>query len=192
MHSDTDSITSIPEVPKGANMSKKRNIMVGAASIAVAAGAIGTGALFSSSAMASSNGAAIGKATITVVQLGENGPVSCQFDDFDLPNAPFAVGTGEVVMSGAAVAIGDPVPVGSVSGAMAGSAEVVMSGEIEVGPDGLPDLSKLPQLSDLPGMSAIVSQDDARQGTPEECEAFRTEISALPAPTFGASSTTKS
>jgi hypothetical protein len=154
---------------------KRRNMIVAQASVAITCAVIGTGALVSSHAMAASNDSS--KASVTVVTARDgNQPVSCTFDDVNLPTNPPPVGAGTpgprfTSMSG--MVTGGKQESGSVS--VAGSPGEAGKGELHINShaaDGgpLPDLPK----------DGIVSTADARPGTAAECAAIRSDFQVTP------------
>jgi hypothetical protein len=207
---DDANITPIGGVDtKDTIIMRKRNLIVGGGSLAIACAAIATGALVSSNAMAASDAPTDGTATISVVSLSSDGsdPIMCTYDDIQLP-------MGGVVLDATAMPLGGmpegavltgpgPVSVSSATVDASGAATVITGTDGSVPPElgtqigagsisitataaagGPGEISSVPS---MPGLGAVVlSTDSARQGTAEECAALKPPFAAgagMPAPT---------
>jgi hypothetical protein len=165
---------------------QRKNLFFGAGAVLVAAGAIGTGVMVSSNAMAASSSVGDHALTISMVSVGTNGDAyQCTFDAAAVPGLsiaplPASAGGTAILASGGA---------GTMS---SGAIEVSGSGVIQVAPNGSmpPGLQPLPAgagagVITLTGSatadgSSSVSQIAAdgtvtpvniRQGTTAECAA---------------------
>jgi hypothetical protein len=196
---------------------KKRNLILGGGSFAIACAAIATGALVSSNAMAASDAPPAGTATISIVSLSSDGgdPVMCTYDDIELP-------TGGVVLSATAVqatavppgglpeglpegaVLTGPGPIGMSSATVdaSGVATVITGTDGSVPPEfgtqigaGVISISGTVTAAGsgdtaggpgIPSLGAVMlSTDDARPGTAEECAALKptfAEGSGMPVP----------
>lgn len=164
----------------------QRNTLFGGLALLAAGGLIGAGAMVSSNAMADTPAAADTANELTMINVGPDGEaVKCTFTGADaaamMPDiglAPVPVGAG--VPAGAATGSG----VLTVTAGAAGEGapiEIdpnnpppgVVVGSAVVGASGVVDAQGLPTLDSLPAGVQILSADDAREGTPEECAAMR-------------------
>lgn len=166
----------------------KRNSLIGGLSLVVAGASIGSGALVSANAMAGDNTPPPEAGTAQVISVSSDGaePIMCTFDDLPLPAELEALVGGEGVTGG----------VVAVSGVIAGSGgtgdemlpaggTITVTGEAVVGEGTITDASGEPidltelmpgeGLPDLPELP-VISADEARQGTAEECAAIRADL----------------
>ena len=163
-----------------------RGKMTAAGALAVSAGAVVGGMLVTSNAMAATPAATKGTVTIVSMKAGDDQPVTCTYDDVDLP-APSAadglrVGTGPSLEKGSA---GDgptftsvqpdpsrPKLVQSVGRVTAGTAAggSATGGVVDPSAHGAGDGPVTAAFG--PGSSG------ARQGTAEECAALKATIPA--------------
>lgn len=159
----------------------KRNTLFGGLALLGAGGVIGAGAMISASAMADDTGTPPAD-EITIVQVTTDGEaVQCTFAGADVEGLlPDLLGVtpeqvlpvdGEFTTSGSGVievATGD-LP----EGVLVATGAVTVSAEGTVG-----DVGDLPSLDSLPDDVQVVSVDDAREGTTEECAAMRAQAQA--------------
>lgn len=162
----------------------KRNTLFGGLALLGAGGVIGAGAMISASAMADDTGTPQAD-EITIVQVTTDGEaVQCTFAGADVEGLlPDLLGvTPEQVLpvdrefttSGSGVievATGD-LP----GGVLVATGAVTVSAEGTVGDVG--DVGDLPSLDSLLVDMQVVSVDDAREGTAEECAAMRAQAQA--------------
>lgn len=159
---------------------KQRNKLFAGLSRAVAGAAIGAGAIVSANAMAASGEEAPAD-VLTMISVSSDGgqPVQCTFEGDevtrilgDIPGAiPVAPGGGTINVISADVANGEP-PEGF-DGQIVGTGTITGMGDgdvVQIDEGGLP----LPELQLPEGLPEIevISADDAREGTPEECAAM--------------------
>jgi len=185
---------------------RKRNMIISVASVGVASAAIGGGAFVTSSAMASTT--TPDNATVSVVYMASGGdkPIKCTFDDVPVSNDPTVLGVGlPGVASGSAdggagltttnvgaepglSAAGGPTGDGKgatvggtivVAGTAGSAGPVTVSGSAALAgaPSGAVAIGVLPGGPDTP---TLLSPDNVRPGTGEECAAVRPK--AVPAP----------
>lgn len=163
----------------------KRNTLFGGLALLGAGGVIGAGAMISASAMADDAGTPRAD-EVTIVQVTTDGEaVQCTFAGPDVEGLlPDLLGVapdqalpvdGEFTTSGSGVievAVGD-LP----EGVLVASGAVTVSAEGTVG-----DVGELPSLDSLDSLPIdnmqVVSVDDAREGTAEECAAMRAQAQA--------------
>jgi hypothetical protein len=165
----------------------QRNTLFGGIALLLAGGVIGAGAMISSSAMAD-EGATPPANEVTMINVGADGEaVQCTFSGAEadglFPEFPAMAlpteGVDAPVLSGSGVIEVDPnnlpdgVEIGSVVASGAVSVQVdAATGEIVENSEALP----------LPDDVQVLSMDDAREGTPEECAAMRDQaVSGVPA-----------
>ena len=158
----------------------QRNTLFGGIALLLAGGVIGAGAMISSSAMADEGGTPPAN-EVTMINVGADGEaVQCTFSGAEadglFPDMPLSNEAIEVPISGDAGFIeidpanlpeGVTVESGVVSvSADAGGGQIIGSNEAIPVPDDV----------------QVLSMDDARQGTPEECAAMRDQaVSGVPA-----------
>lgn len=161
---------STPTVGDGRKEHMKRNTLFGGFALLVAGAAIGGGAAVTSNAMAASGGDAPPTAEVTIVSIGADGDaVKCTYTgDEATAMMPQELPAGSMT----------PIEVGEIAGtdgAITVSASVDADGSTQVvdvgGGDGVTAAAPLP--ADIAGSMQVVGLDDARQGTPEECEAMK-------------------
>jgi hypothetical protein len=166
----------------------KRNSLLGGLSLVVAGAAIGSGALVSANAMADDGTSPPEAASTHVISMATDGgqPISCTFDDLPLPSELDALPAGEEA-SGAVVAVSGVIttPSGAGDGMPAPGEAITIGGEAVVGQGTITDLNGEPidlttltpgeGFPDLPALQ-VVSADDARQGTADECAAIRANL----------------
>jgi len=158
----------------------QRNTLFGGLALLMAGGVIGAGAMISSSAMADEGGTPPAN-EVTMINVGADGEaVQCTFSGADaeglFPSMPLSNEAIPVPVSGdAAVVEIDPAnpPEGVVigSGVVSVSADAG-SGQIVGSEEAIP----------VPADVQVLSMDEAREGTPEECAAMRDQMaSGVPA-----------
>lgn len=180
----------------------KRNFYFGGFSLLVAGAAIAGGAAVSSSAMADAGTPADELNTVHVISISEGGEaIECTFDGIDLPTFVFDSGQGDgvIAVTGTATIDGsmpiDMVPAGalpvgegqSISVSVGADGVVTDSdgnviepgtlvgeggGTISVDSGELVPLTP-EQMEEMTANTRIISADDARPGTPEECAAMQ-------------------
>lgn len=166
----------------------QRNTLFGGLALMLAGGVIGAGAMISSNAMAATEGPPPAN-ELTMINVGPDGEaVKCTFSGADvegmmpaLPStAPAGVpvdgvingsGGGVFTVSGIVPGDGSPIeidPNNPPEGVVVGSGTITIDGSMP--PGALPVIAS----SDaVPADAQIISADDAREGTPEECAAMR-------------------
>jgi len=214
----------VDSAPNGGVDSKgtimQRNKVFAGVSLAVAAAAVGAGALISSNAMAD-DAPAPSAGTVDVVTIGPDGdtPVHCSFDDLEMPtlvmSAPSDI-TGGAVAVAVGVSVDGSLPPGvpadgggtlTVSGGGSSDAPKVVvggsgtitgsvtngsipAGAIPVGSGEAGTLvisgnaTPIDIAGGVPpeGLPKLISADQAREGTAEECAAIRANFTvATPA-----------
>ncbi|MDO8363273.1 MAG: hypothetical protein Q7V88_10290 [Actinomycetota bacterium] len=169
---------------------KQRNKLFAGLSLAVAGAAIGAGAIVSANAMAASGDDAPPTDVLTMISMSSDGsqPVQCTFSGEEaatiIGDMPLPVPTDDIAKleaNGGPITItnGQP-PEGFDGQIITGTGTVISTGTItaaggeggivQIGEGGLP----LPELSLPEGMPepVLISADEAREGTPEECAAM--------------------
>lgn len=188
----------------------KRNFYFGGFSLLVAGAAIAGGAAVSSSAMADGGAPADDLNTVSVISMSTDGEaIECTYDGLDFPSFVVGDGSGDGVIAVTGTAtIDGSLPVGSLPVDMV-PAEALPVGEgqsfsVSVGTDGVVtdsegnviepgtlvgeggaisvDAELVPLTPEqMEEMNVqIISADDARPGTPEECAAMQ-PVPAVPA-----------
>lgn len=186
----------------------KRNLYFGGFSLLVAGAAIAGGAAVSSNAMADSGTPAGEVNTVSVISMSTDGEaIECTYDGIDFPSFVVGDGSGDgvIAVTGTATIDGalpvDMVPAGAVP---VGEGETF---SVSVGADGVVTDSEgniiepgtlvgeggaisvdagelIPltpeQMEEMNANVQIISADDARPGTPEECAAMQ-PVPAIPA-----------
>jgi hypothetical protein len=180
---------------------QQRNTIFAGLSFAVAGAAIGAGAIVSSNAMADGDSSATAN-SVQVITIGANGedPIQCTFDDVAMPAIISSTAAG-VPAGGQRGVIA---VTGSVDGAVpppsgdSSTTQIVASGglplagtpiEATLVTGGSTDGTDVPVLhtsgsqiapgSPPPGL-VMLSADDARPGTAEECAAIRATFDVTP------------
>jgi hypothetical protein len=168
----------------------QRNTLFGGLALMLAGGVIGAGAMISSNALADTAGAPPAN-QLTMINVGADGEaVKCTFEGADvqgmlpafpstdpvgaLPADVAIGGAGSIVVSAAGA--GDvPIeidPNNPPEGVVVGSGTITIDGSTP--PGDLPVFtSGVVPAEGLPADVKILSADDAREGTPEECAAIR-------------------
>jgi hypothetical protein len=146
----------------------KRNTVFGGLALVVAGAAVAGGAAVSSSAMADGGSPKDELNTVHMISITDDGEaIECTFENVDLPtfiDAPAGNGGSVVAVSGSGT-INGSLPIGEPS-AVEGEAVIVTS-----------------TATALPGGGqgvVLLSADDARQGTPEECAAMNPMATPTP------------
>jgi hypothetical protein len=164
----------------------QRNTLFGGLALMAAGGLIGAGAMISSNAMADTGTDVPPANELTMINVGPDGDaVKCTFSGADvegmLPALPSTAPAG-VPVGGAegiivsAVGTGDaPIeidPNNPPEGVVVGSGTITIDGSVP--PGDLPIFtSGMVPAEGLPSDVQILSADDARDGTPEECATIR-------------------
>ncbi|MEN9644138.1 MAG: hypothetical protein RL238_807 [Actinomycetota bacterium] len=157
----------------------QRNTLFGGLALLMAGGVIGAGAMISSSAMADEGGTPPAN-EVTMINVGSDGEaVQCTFSGADAEGL-----FPEMPSIGMDVAIPAENVATPVEGVVGGSGVI----EIEAGslPEGVEigeaiavgDISGSALPTDLPDGVQVLSADDARDGTPEECAAMREQAAS--------------
>jgi hypothetical protein len=181
---------------------QRKNLFFGAGAVLLAAGAIGTGVMVSSNAMAASGSVDDHALTISMVSVGTNGDAyQCTFDAAAVP--------GLSIAPLPASATGEPIHASGGEGTVSsGAIEVSGSGVIQVGPDGTvpPGMQPFPGAAGVVTLTGSATADGTssvsqiaadgtvtpvkiRQGTAAECSAAQHGIPPAPAGTGGAGAT---
>ena len=159
----------------------QRNTLFGGLALLMAGGVIGAGAMISSSAMADEGGTPPAN-EVTMINVGTDGEaVQCTFSGADaeglFPSMP------SIGMEGA-------IPAENVATPVEGGVVVGGSGVIEIEAGSLPegveigeaiavgDIAGSALPTELPEGVTVLSADDAREGTPEECAAMREQAAS--------------
>lgn len=155
---------------------KTRNKILTLASLGISGAAVAAGALVTSSAMAAT--ATPDKADVAVVAVSFDGKdaIRCEYDDIQLPPVPpgdagtHIVGTAEegvVTTSGGGELPGAPT--------LSKGGVVAVIDAKPVDPSQIPGVPGDATLVEgkLPEGTVVISSDDAREGTPQECAALR-------------------
>jgi hypothetical protein len=146
----------------------QRNTLFGGLALLLAGGVIGAGAMISSSAMAAEESPPPAN-QLTMVNVGADGEaVQCTFEGAEVdglfPELPAAAPDQEL-------------PAGAVPVGGSGTIEGVGVGfGVAVSPDG--SEGELLDITELPVAMEVVSLDEAREGTPEECAAMREQATS--------------
>ena len=170
----------------------KRNFYFGGFSLLVAGAAIAGGAAVSSSAMADGGSPADDLSTVSWISVSDSGvAIECTLEGIDLGTF---VGNSSVVDNGVIAVTGTATIEGTVPVDMV-PVEALPAGEgqsfsVSVGGDGvvtdadgnviesgqLVEAVELTpaQMEEMNANMQVISADDVRQGTPEECAAWRT------------------
>lgn len=167
----------------------QRNTLFGGIALLLAGGVIGAGAMISSSAMADEGGTPPAN-EVTMINVGADGEaVQCTFSGAEADGLfpelpadalPVPVGDLPVLAGGSGSGLVEIDPENLPEGVEMGPA--VASGVVTVGVDA--STGEAIELSGtaLEGEVVILSGDDARDGTPEECAAMREQaVSGQPA-----------
>lgn len=165
----------------------QRNTLFGGIALLLAGGVIGAGAMISSSAMADEGGTPPAN-EVTMINVGADGEaVQCTFSGAEADGL-----FPEMPLSNEAIPVsidGTPVPVAGGSGVVeidpANPPEgvVIGSGVVSVQVDaGSGQIVGSDEAIPVPADVQVLSMDDARDGTPEECAAMRDQMtSGVPA-----------
>lgn len=167
----------------------QRNTLFGGLALMLAGGVIGAGAMISSNAMAATEGPPPAN-ELTMINVGPDGEaVKCTFSGADVEGmlpvlpatAPAGVPAGGadgiiVSASGAGDVPIEIDPSNPPEGVVVGSGTITIDGSMP--PGALPVIAS----SDaVPADAQIISADDAREGTPEECAEMRDGAVAMAA-----------
>ncbi len=158
-------------------MKKQHGLTITLASLSAATASIVAGAFVSQHAMASSDTPA--EASVTIVASADGGePIRCTFDDVTLPGAAAVAASADqdgprlAVAGGAGMQRGEDRDVVASTSAAGAAGAVHVGGEATIvtgAPDG--------------GTIRVLTPEDVREGTPEECAAMRASMpDGLPMP----------
>ena len=177
---------------------QQRNTIFAGLSFAVAGAAIGAGAIVSSNAMADGDSPATAS-SVQVITIGANGedPIQCTFDDVAMPaiisstaaGAPAGGQRGVIAVTGSVDGAVPPSPGDSSTTQIVTSGGLPLDGTsieptlVTGGSTDGPVLrtagSQVLPGSPPPGV-VMLSSDDARPGTAEECAAIRATFDVTP------------
>lgn len=158
----------------------QRNTLFGGIALLLAGGVIGAGAMISSSAMAEEGGTPPAN-EVTMINVGADGEaVQCTFSGAEadglFPDVSLTADAIEVPISGDAGFV-------EIDPANLPEGVTVESGVVSVSADaGSGQIIDTNEAVPVPADVQVLSTDDAREGTPEECAAMRDQMtSGVPA-----------
>lgn len=162
----------------------QRNTLFGGIALLLAGGVIGAGAMISSSAMADEGGTPPAN-EVTMVNIGSDGEaVECTFSGAEadglfpeMPADAQSIPVGDLpVQAGGGSGLIEIDPANLPEGVEMGPA--VASGVVTVGVDAATGEAVEISGTALEGEVVVLSGDDARDGTPEECAAMREQAAS--------------